>query len=195
VLVDIMKLYTKKEKLGKIQKIQCNETSMEEIYTTENQLNITHFDQFNSTRQSTNSSTLQVYSKNNEINDNTTEMVKSLFILNESEKQLVVDENEKNEPIENDNFEYPEEYDKYILVENIDTPNILCDNNKNELNQLLSDYDTINKRILKQFESNPSYFKSAIKHYTLAMKNSLTSKKSLLNALLSFGEQFKEKDN
>ncbi|CAI6363604.1 unnamed protein product [Macrosiphum euphorbiae] len=195
VLIDIMKLYSKKEKLGKIQEIQCNETSMEEIYTTENQLNVTHFDQFNSTRQSTNSSISQVYSKNNEINDNTTEVVTNVFILNESEKQLVVDENEKNEPIENDNFEYPEEYDKYILVENIDTPNVLCDNNKNELNQLLSDYDTINKRMLKQFESNPSYFKSAIKHYTLAMKNSLTSKESLLNALLSFGEQSKEKDN
>jgi len=64
----------------------------------------------------------------------------------------------------------------------------------NELNQLMSDYDTVNKRILKQFGSNPSYFKSAIKNYTLAMKDSLTSKESLLNALQSFGEQFKDKN-
>jgi len=196
ILVETMKVcFTKKEKLGQIQEIQCNETSMEEIYTTENQLNITHFDKFNnSTRQNTNWSISQVSSENNKIIDNTTEMVKKLFILNKSEKKLI-DENEKNEPIENDNFEYPEEYDKYILVENIDTPNVLCDNNTNELNQLMSDYDTVNRRILKQFESNPSYFKSAIKHYTLAMKDCLSSKESLLNALNSFGEQFIEKHN
>jgi len=183
VLEETMKLYfTKKEKLGKIQEIQCNETSME-IYTTENQLNITHFDNFNSTQQNTDSSISQVSSKNNNINDNTTEIV----------KKFVIDDYKKNEPIENDNFEYPEEYDKYILVENIDTPNVLYDDNKNESNQLISDYDTVNERILKQFRSNPSYFKSAIKHYTSAMKNSLTSKESLLNALHSFGEQFKVK--
>jgi len=139
------------------------------------------------------SSISQVSIKNNKINDNTTEMVKKLFIINKSEKKFVIDDNIKNEPIENINFECPEEYDKYILVENIDTPNVLCDNNKNELNELMSDYDTVNKEILKQFRTNPSYFKSAIKQYTLAMKDSLTSKESLLNALHSFGEQLKEK--
>ncbi|XP_060872582.1 uncharacterized protein LOC132946549 [Metopolophium dirhodum] len=180
MLEETMKLcFIEKETQGEI---QCNETSME-IYTTENQLNITHFDNFTSTQQNSNSSISQVSSKNNKIIDNTTEMV----------TKFVVEDNKKNEPNENDNFGYPEEYDKYILVENIDTPNVLYDNNKNELNQLMSDYDTVNERILKQFGSNPSYFKSAIKHYTLAMKDSLTSKESLLNALHSFGEQFKEK--
>lgn len=166
MLVETMKVYfTKKKKLRKIQVKQCNETSME-IQTTENKLNITHIDKFDCTQQNTTSSISQVSFKNNKINDYT---------------------------MENDNFEYPEEYDKYILVENIDIPNVLCDNDKNELNQLMSDYDTINKRILKQFRSNPSYFKSAIKHYTLAMKDSLTTKESLLSALHLFGEQLKEK--
>lgn len=70
---------------------------------------------------------------------------------------------------------------------------LLCDKIESEFNQLMSDYDTVNERILQQFTSNPNYFKKAIKDYTLAMKTSLTSKKSLLNTLHSFGEQLKEK--
>lgn len=161
--VETMKICSNdKKKLGKIQEIQCNETSME-IQPTENKLNITHFDKVNRPQQNTMSSISQVSIKNNKIND----------------------------PIENNHFECFEEYDKYILVENVHTQNVLDDNNENELNQLMSDYDTVNEMILQQFRSNPNYFKSAIKHYTLALKDNLTSKKSLLNALHSFGDQLK----
>jgi len=182
--------FAEKQKLGKIQEIQCNETSME-IHPTENKLNITHFDKVNSPQQNTTSSISQVSISNNKINTNTTEAVKKLFILNNSEIKYVVDDNYLKDPIENNHFECPEEYDEYILIENIHTQNVLDDNNENELNQLMSDYDTVNEMIFQQFRSNPSYFKSAIKHYTLALKDSLTSKESLLNVLCSFADQLK----
>jgi len=163
MLVETMKICSnEKKKLKKIQEIQYNETSME-IHPIENKLNIKHFDKVNNTQQYTMSNISQVSIKNSKIYD----------------------------PIENNHFESLEEYDKYILVENLHTQNILDDNDENELNQLMSDYDTVNEMILQQFRSNPSYFKSAIKHYTLSLKDSLTSKKSLLNALHSFGGQLK----
>jgi len=180
------------EKLKKIKEIQCKDTSME-IQTTENKLNIMHFDKFNRTQQNTTLSNSQVSIKNNIIITSTTELDKKLSTLNKTEKKLEIDNNKIIEPIENDNFELSEEYDKYILVENVRTQSLLCDNNESELNQLISDYDTVNERILQQFTSNPNYFKTAIKDYTLAMKNILTSKESLLNTLHSFGEQLKEK--
>jgi len=156
MLVETMKIYSnEKKKRGKIQEIQCNETSMG-IQLTENKLNITHFNKVNRLQQNTMSSISQV--------------------------------SIKNDPNENNYFECLEEYDKYILVENVHTQNVLDDSNENELNQLMSDYDTVTEMILQQFRSNPSYFKSAIKHYTLALKDNLTSKKSLLNALHSFGD-------
>ncbi|XP_022173624.1 uncharacterized protein LOC111036045 [Myzus persicae] len=192
LLETMKKCITEKKKLRKKKEIQCNTTSME-IYTTENKLNITHFDKSKSPQQNTTSSISQVSIKNNKINTSTTEVVKKRFVMKKTEKKFFIDDSKIKEPIENDHFECPEEYDKYILVEHIDAQNVVCDNNENDLNQLMSDYDTVNKMILQQFESNPSYFKSAIKHYTLAMKDSLTSKESLLNTLLSFGEQLKEK--
>ncbi|XP_025202319.1 uncharacterized protein LOC112599584 [Melanaphis sacchari] len=165
------------------------------IRTTDKKLRTIHFIKFNSLQQNTTSCYSQVSTKNNKINNSTTELVKKLSVLDKSEKKLVIDDNERIEPIEIDSFESTEEYDKYILVENVYTQNVLHDNNESELNQLMSDYDTINTRILQKFASNPNYFKSAIKHYTLAMKNSLTSKESLLNTLHLFGEQLKEKQN
>ncbi|XP_026823341.1 uncharacterized protein LOC113561238 isoform X1 [Rhopalosiphum maidis] len=170
------------EKLKKIQKIQCKDTSMK-IHAAENKLNKIHFDKCNSPQKNTTLSTSQVSIKSNKINTCTMEPV----------KKLIIDDNKIIEPIENDIFESSEEYDKYILVENVHTQNLLHDNNESELDQLMSDYDTVTKRILQQFASNPDYFKSAIKHYTLLLKNSLTSKESLLNTLHSFGEQLKEK--
>jgi len=164
-----------------------------EDHTTENELNRMHFDEFNSTQQNTTLSNSQVSIKNNIINTSTTELDKKLSTLNKTEKKLEMDNNKIIEPIENDNFELSEEYDKYILVENVHMQSLLCDNNESELNQLMSDYDAVNERILQQFTSNPNYFKKAIKDYTLAMKNNLISKESLLNTLNSFGEQLKEK--
>lgn len=183
------------EKLKKIKEIQCKDTSMED-HTTENELNIMHFDKFNSTQQNTTLSNSQVSIKNNIINTtntSTTELDKKLSTLNKTEKKLEMDNNKIIEPIENDNFELSEEYDKYILVENVHMQSLLCDKIESEFNQLMFDYDTVNERILQQFTSNPNYFKKAIKDYTLAMKTSLTSKKSLLNTLHSFGEKLKEK--
>lgn len=169
-----------------------------EDHTTENELNIMHFDKFNSTQQNTTLSNSQVSIKNNIINTtntSTTELDKKLSTLNKTEKKLEMDNNKIIEPIENDNFELSEEYDKYILVENVHMQSLLCDKIESEFNQLMFDYDTVNERILQQFTSNPNYFKKAIKDYTLAMKTSLTSKKSLLNTLHSFGEKLKEKKN
>lgn len=180
------------EKLKKIKEIQCIDTSME-VHTTENKLNIIHFDKFNSTQQNTALSNSQVSIKNNIINTSTTELDKKLSTLNKTEKKLEMDNNKIIEPTENDNFELSEEYDKYILVENVHMQSLFCDNNENELNQLMSDYNAVNEKIFQQFRSNPNFFKKAIKDYTLAMKNSLTSKESLLNTLHSFGEQLKEK--
>lgn len=180
------------EKLKKIKEIQCIDTSME-VHTTENKLNILHFDKFNRTQQNTALSNSQVSIKNNIINTSTTELDKKLSTLNKTEKKLEMDNNKIIEPTENDNFELSEEYDKYILVENVHMQSLFCDNNENELNQLMSDYNAVNEKIFQQFRSNPNFFKKAIKDYTLAMKNSLTSKESLLNTLHSFGEQLKEK--
>lgn len=180
------------EKLKKIKEIQCKDTSMGD-HTTENKLNIMHYDKFNSTQQNTTLINSQVSIKNNIINTSTTELDKNLSTLNKTEKKLEMDNNKIIEPIENDNFELSEEYDKYILVENVHMQSLLCDKIESEFNQLMSDYDTVNEKILQQFTSNPNYFKKAIKDYTLAMKISLTSKESLLNTLHSFGEQLKEK--
>jgi len=178
MLVETMKIcLTKKDKLRKIKELQCKERSTDH-QKIENKLNIMHFDKFNSSQQNTTLNISHVSIKNNKINTSTTEVVTKLL-----------DDNKIIEPIKNVNFESPEEYDKYILVENLNTQSSFHDNNESELNQLISDYDIVNKRILQQFGSNPNYFKSAIKYYTLVMNNSLTSKESLLNALHSFGKQ------
>lgn len=173
MLVDTKKIcFTEEEKLSEI---PCNQNVIHHN-KTENKLSITHIEKFSSQKKKKTLSSLQVSIQN--IKDNSKkEVVNKQTILYKSE---------------NNNVESPEENDQYILVENENAQNALHDNHKSELNQLMSDYNTVNKKILQQFESNPKYFKSAVKNYTLAMKNNLTSKKSLLNALHSFGKQLKE---
>lgn len=121
------------------------------------------------------------------IENNKTEMSEEMIIPYEPENStFVMNDNIQNSSTKND-IELSKEFDNYILVGYENTKNMLHNNdNENELQQLLSDYDTVNERMLLQFQSNPKYFKSAIKTYTLAMKNSLTSKESLLSALKSF---------
>lgn len=126
------------------------------------------------------------------IENNKTEISEEKIILYESENStFVMNDNIQNVSTENDNIELSEEFDNYILVDYENTKNPLH-NNENELQKLLSDYDTVNERMLQQFQSNPKYFKSAITTYTLAMKNSLTTKESLLSALQSFGNLHEE---
>lgn len=136
------------------------------------------------------SSSLQVSNENNNYNSNT-EKSEDIIILYESENsEIVMDNNIQNLPADNNNIEFSEEFDNYIMVEYESITNSLQFSNNddgNELQQLLSDYDTVNEKLLQKFESNPKYFKSAIKTYILAMKNSLTSKESLLTTLKSFG--------
>ncbi|XP_050431397.1 uncharacterized protein LOC126839970 [Adelges cooleyi] len=80
-----------------------------------------------------------------------------------------------------------DEYDDYILVENVDFQNS-TNYEKNEINQLLSDYDSMYKNMSKQFESNPEYFKMAIKSFNSAMKKNIKSKETLLETLHVFGK-------
>lgn len=137
------------------------------------------------------SSSTQASIKDNVYGINTPELIEDSSIFYESEKnKFAINDNIQN--IEND-FELSEEFDNFILVENINTVNSLHDNeNFDTLHQLLSDFDTVNEKMLQQFESNPEYFLSAIKAYTSAMKNNLASKESLLNMLNSFGKYLLE---
>lgn len=141
------------------------------------------------------SSSTQVLSKNKH-NESTAKITEDNVILNEPEENtLTINDGIQNVPIENDNFELSEEFDSFILVENGDTVNSLHDDdNVNELFQLLSDFDSVNERMLLRFESNPDYFLSAINSYITAMKNNLTSKESLLTALHSFGKDLQKKN-
>lgn len=138
------------------------------------------------------SSSIQISIEKNKYDNNKTEISEEMIILYEPENStFVMNDNIQSVSTENDNIELSEEFDSYILIDYENTKNSLH-NNENELQQLLSDYDTVNERMLQQFQSNPKYFKSAIKTYTLAMKNSLTTKESLLFALQSFGNLHEE---
>lgn len=153
---------------------------------TENNVDIV----YSSESANLNASFIEEFIESIEYNENTTEMVQETIVLYETEnnQHVINDDTIKEVSIENANFELPEEVDNYIVVENDNTENSLYNgDNENELYQLLSDFDQVNERMLQQFESNPNYFISAIKAYTFAMKNSLSSKESLLNALHSFG--------
>lgn len=159
---------------------------------TENNLNIVHSNDFSSLNASI---SLEESMKNIKYNENMTEMIEETIVLYENENnKLEIDNDTIHSSIENENFELSEEFDNYIFVENVNTENSLnYSDNENELHQLLSDFDQANERMLQQFESNPKYFVSAIKSYTIAMNNSLRSKESLLNALHSFGNPLHER--
>lgn len=178
-----------KENLEETQEIQLIKTINQE--ETENLVNIVHSSEFTSPKESF---SLEESIENIKYNENITEMVEETIVLYETEnnKLLMNDENIEMS-IENENVDLSEEFDNYIFVENVSIENSLHNSdNANQLNQLLFEFDQANERMLQQFESNPKYFLSAIKAYTYAMKNSLSSKESLLNALHSFGNLLHE---
>uniref|UniRef100_A0A2S2QFT1 Uncharacterized protein n=1 Tax=Sipha flava TaxID=143950 RepID=A0A2S2QFT1_9HEMI len=173
ILSESVKLsFTRKEKQINKNRIKLIKTLINEE-ETKNNVNIVHSNDFLSLNTS---NSLEESMKNIKYNENMTEMIEETIVL-----------------YENENVELSKEFDNYIFVENLNTENLLHNgDNENELNQLLSDFDQANQRMLQQFESNPKYFVSAIKAYTCAMKNSLSSKESLLNALHSFGNLLHE---
>lgn len=132
--------------------------------------------------------------KNNNDNNNTTEIFEEAIIPCEPENNtfLLNNNSQINMSTENTNLDLSEEFeefDNFIFVEYVNTEHSLYnDDNETEIHQLLSDYENVNDRMLQQFKSNPKYFLSAIKTYTLSMKNCLASKAALLNALSSFGK-------
>jgi len=87
-----------------------------------------------------------------------------------------------------DNLESLEEFNDYIVEDNKKIDNFYNDDDFDEMElKILNNYDTLNEKMVQCFKSNPKYFLSAIEAFTLTMKNSLTCKESLLNALHSFG--------
>lgn len=107
--------------------------------------------------------------------------------------KFFINDNFQNMSTDKENLELSQEFDNFILVKHVNTEHSLHnDDNKKEIYQLLSDYDSVNEGMLQKFKSNPKYFISAIKAYTLATKNSLASKDTLLNMLNSFGKQLHE---
>lgn len=170
----------------------CNKTenykSFENHGDTENYINITHTDKFYNPNSSSSSEvSVTIYN----CKKNYTDLVEEVVLCESENNKFVVNENIQKKTIDNDEFELSEEFDDYILVENVNTENALCNNdtdNENELHQLLLDYDNVNEKMIRQFQSNPKYFMSAIKMYTLAIRNKLTSKESLSTVLNSFGK-------
>lgn len=119
----------------------------------------------------------------------TKKLIEEVSMQSEPESyRLLMNDDIEEIPMENENVESSETFDKYILVES-DTENPLHnDDSENKLaQQLLFDYDMANERMLRQFKSDPKYFISAIKTYTKTMNYNLNSKNSLLFALESFG--------
>lgn len=167
----------------------CNETqhyeSFKNHHNTENHFNNTHFDKSNDS----NSSNSKVSATFDNSQKNYTELIEEVTLSEFENSNFLMKDNIQKITTDDVKFELSEEFDDYILVENINAENPVYDNdNENELHQLLVDYDTVNEKMIQQFQSNPKYFTSAIKTYTLAMKNNLTSKESLSAVLNSFGK-------
>lgn len=168
----------------------CSKTlyykSFKNHHDTENHVNNTHFNKSNDSNSSLSS---KISVTMDDYQTNYTELIEEVTLCESENSDFVMKDNIQKTTIDDDKFELSEEFDDYILVENINTVNPSCDNDdENELHQLLLDYDVVNEKMMRQFQSNPKYFMSAIKTYTLAMKNNLTSKESLATVLNSFGK-------
>lgn len=164
--------------------LQHNETFINHI-GTENSVSQVYYYESNSS-----STTLSNSNATHEtiFNTNATELFEDSVTLYESKSNEVVMNNySKSMHIDNGNFELTDVVNDFILTECVEIDNLLYnDNNKKEIHQLLTDYDTVNKKMLQQFKSNPTYFLPAIKAYIFTMKNNFTSKSSLLKTLHSF---------
>lgn len=71
----------------------------------------------------TSSSKLSI--KNNKY-DTSPEILEEIIVLNKFEhNSIVIDDNVQKMPVDSDSFELSDEFDKYIIVENVDSDNLL----------------------------------------------------------------------
>lgn len=106
-------------------------------HSIEKDLNYIHFNEPYSSDSGSSSSKLSIKDNNY---DTSPEILEEIIELNKFEPDtIVIGDNIQKNSVDNDDFELSDEFDKYIIVEYVDTDNLLNYDNENGIYQLLSD--------------------------------------------------------